>query len=1081
MNLRVLLASFGLILLSSSFLSADDRPQNIKSQIYKDPKTGIQVLRVEFQMPRGEWGLTDCEDLKYLDFAVTELSVIADLPRGRMAQKIELNKRVKRASSSMSALYWAHRQLHDPIYKANQSERNIKRNEGVIKETINKSPWPQDRASTGRGPYFLLVDGIDWTQNRSGRANRTEIMIIELHPYLDDGKHYIMRANGRSERVKIDPKLLKKYGIEVTPIHDPKTLQRELPLEDNSLHARLKGLTQEDLANKTLHIKLKEYFHGSDRNSVLKVDLSKAQAGEREIFEEWVRSRADQWSYLAEQAPTSALSHWLSRHHQVYDLKGYKDHSPQQRQMRDSSLLNILGGRAAIQETLQLQAIQVQVPSDASDPPNVPIQSIAGVEVKSHDYHELLEGKEGGRLPLAEWVPADRFFAHFSDPKFLGDTLETGLDFAFNASSMFNASSLKYELKDRYFKKFGVNEQWVKALLKAGIVKEIGIVVPDLFFIDGTDISVIMTVPEIKKMSPMLLLLQVVLQGDDAIFERQQANGSTSYWAKSRDKLIISTNKIELQRILDLNATDGKDSLGKSEEFRYMLTQLAPTEKTKSFIYFSDPFIRQLVGPQTKIGQYRRLQARATLESINAAALHAKVDGIKNSTDLDTLIKLGYARKKIDREEYSLSKDGVASSKTYGSIDNLKSILDNPVTHARKSEHAGYKTYVRNYSQFWRQFFDPIAIRLDEVAKNEFETEVFILPLIDSSIYQIVRQSLKSKGDDNPLRIPNLGPEPVLLMSMNFTQEAWIEYFRNMTYALQQVGIQESIFDYMGPAVHFAVLDSDPVIALGSGDLFGGTNGGWNNLRQGRESLAYSFIASMLTRPCKAFIQVKDEEAVKQILRDAVRFEPRVNSRQFGFGSFHYDLSQYGDGDEWIITANLFGIVKYRIGVGVQDGFLVITNQPWNKDAQIDTKKQPASSLMGAKLTVAPGAGNKGLAGLYAAAMEQTKGACYKSEAYLAPIIGTGASSVEEAQKIHKKLFGFVPAHPGFGKWKLDQGHLESKQYGSVFAPRQPKHKPGDTYFGLLRRIHNLSIELQMEDEGLRTRLRWKIRKAAKY
>ncbi|MFT5130933.1 MAG: hypothetical protein ACI8W8_004566, partial [Rhodothermales bacterium] len=56
-------------------------------------------------------------------------------------------------------------------------------------------------------------------------------------------------------------------------------------------------------------------------------------------------------------------------------------------------------------------------------------------------------------------------------------------------------------------------------------------------------------------------------------------------------------------------------------------------------------------------------------------------------------------------------------------------MLEQPLTQVSKSEAKAYESYVANYSRFWRQFFDPIAIRLDDLGPRELELEVFILPL----------------------------------------------------------------------------------------------------------------------------------------------------------------------------------------------------------------------------------------------------------------------------------------------------------------------------------------------------------------
>ena len=55
------------------------------------------------------------------------------------------------------------------------------------------------------------------------------------------------------------------------------------------------------------------------------------------------------------------------------------------------------------------------------------------------------------------------------------------------------------------------------------------------------------------------------------------------------------------------------------------------------------------------------------------------------------------------------------------------------------------------------------------------------------------------------------------------------------------------MMDDLGPAVHLAVFDADPVIALGSGDVMGAFGG--SMMGTGSDMLMASAALSLLTRP----------------------------------------------------------------------------------------------------------------------------------------------------------------------------------------------------------------------------------------
>ncbi|MBN1441506.1 MAG: hypothetical protein JXA90_02305, partial [Planctomycetes bacterium] len=515
---------------------------------------------------------------------------------------------------------------------------------------------------------------------------------------------------------------------------------------------------------------------------------------------------------------------------------------------------------------------------------------------------------------------------------------------------------------------------------------------------------------------------------------------------------------------------DGPESLGRSAEFRYMLTKLAPQGDTRAFAYLSDPFLRRLVGPEVKIGQLRRLAARADLESISAGALLCRVDGRGENPGVDRLVDLGYVAEHALHRDYLIDEDLVARSEAYGTPSDLESLLDLPVDKVTPAERDAYKAYVDSYSAFWRQFFDPIAIRLDALPGGKMELEVFILPLIDSSLYSAVRQILVTRESGVPLRVPQLEPEPVLMLSVNLPDSAWVALNDELDFLYRQFGLPLEIVDEMGPSVHLAVLDGDPVLNLGSGDILGGFG---MSVRSGmlrnEAMLMVPVLLSVLTRPCKVLVELHDAERVTAALRRAwIHQEPQ---RQWDFG---VDLTQLGDQDSWILTIDIIGIARLRLGIEVRDGYLIISNIPWTEHGAIRGVR--GGHLDSALLQVAPGAGELQLPGLFTSAVEKAREAALQSAAHITPLLLAGAESVENAQAWHRRLFGFTPVHPDHGQYAWQEGVLESARFGSTFRQRQPKHEPGDRDFGWLRRIDDLEVSLQLEEGGLRTRARWKLR-----
>ena len=89
-------------------------------------------------------------------------------------------------------------------------------------------------------------------------------------------------------------------------------------------------------------------------------------------------------------------------------------------------MLALLGGRAAIEETLQLQVLRE---FESEDESTIRISSIQGVQVKSHPFDHMLGEKAGGKLELANYVPADRFFIYVAKPDSILPFIDHGAEF----------------------------------------------------------------------------------------------------------------------------------------------------------------------------------------------------------------------------------------------------------------------------------------------------------------------------------------------------------------------------------------------------------------------------------------------------------------------------------------------------------------------------------------------------------------------------------------------------------------------------------------------------------------------------
>ena len=786
-------------------------------------------------------------------------------------------------------------------------------------------------------------------------------------------------------------------------------------------------------------------------------------------IQNFVKARLEQWRPLLSQTAAPVLRNWVVRHNDLYGTgdSELKTIAPNQAgESRTTDIFNVLGGRAAVKETLQLQLISApgRVQNGVRD---IPISKVWGVAVRSHPFEKMLEDNPGEeeRLPLADLVPSDHFFAYFATLPALMDFLEGGSDFLFRLGSVFSTNPIAYNLKSRYLAHLGLNEEHLRRFQATGAVQGIGIVVPDLFFIDGTEITALLKISTIEPLKATLQDAGVEGLDGQNIVERSLESGRKVYWALRDGILMISSSRPELDKILSHHRKAGRGSLGQSAEFRYMLRQLPIREETRAYLYFSDRFLRHLVGPQTKIAQLRRMNARVELEMLTAGALLYKLDGHYGRPALGQLIDLGYVPRTLARGDYKLHPNFVADSEVYGLLPDMKSLVENPVDLVSQEEVKSYKNYMENYSRFWRQFFDPIAMRLDDAGQETLELTTFILPLLASEIYDEVTQLMATEKEGPPLKVPSLTPKPPFLLSANLSDSLRIQLTEKLTGALvQYTSVSPAIFDSFGSTIHFAIQDSRPIIAFGSGEILGAF-GEEVFFAGGEISSLLPALLSVLSRPCKLLVELKDPSQVLSFLEQAGLHR----SLSGGQG----ELYKVGGRDAWVYKLTLFDMIQLHLGVEIENGYLVINNLPWSQHTRVENVA-PAP-LNGARLQLNLGSVSEQLPALHTKVFGDYRSTAIEGMGYLYPLLTSGlASTVAEAEEKHLSLFGFKPVHPEVGTWLWQEGELKSSVFGSVVRSIQPPFQAGNRDFGLFRNIDLLSVNMQLEDTGLRARVRWR-------
>jgi HEAT repeat protein len=784
-------------------------------------------------------------------------------------------------------------------------------------------------------------------------------------------------------------------------------------------------------------------------------------------LESFASSRIEVWKPLLLQSDAPVLRNWLARHAALYGVPPDENlQSARTDEARQASYFDVMGGRAAIRETMQLEVLSTTVVK-RDEVATTPIDTVTPIKVRSHPFDDMLEESDTAvvRVELADFVPEDRFFAWFRDLAALREVLDGGVEQFMRFESSLAVKSVEYKLGKRFRERLGLSGPVLDQVKALNAVAEFAIVAPDLFFIDGTDITVVAKLTSSAMTRSLLNLLGLEVPADGVIKTHSREIGSELYWTLRGDILLLGTNRYEIDRMLALNPKRDRGSLGNSSEFLYMQQQLTIGDATQAYFYFSDPFIRRLVSPEVKIAQLRRMEARAEMEVLVAGAMLYLLDGHRNVPNKQQLIDRGYAPRFLEDRDYTISEDLIVSSTEYGTIAKMKPLDDSSITRVTKSESSAYGRFVSNYTRYWRQFFDPIAIRLDDKGDGDYEMQSFILPLLDSRLYNEVEDALVTKATGQDLRIPSVTPVPSMMFSINVNDDVRVKLSQGIADMLvEYTSVDPEIFDSIGSGVHLAVQDSTPIVALGGGDIWGAFSKEMLNL-DGFDSFL-PIMASLATQPATLMIELADPDKVQEFLSEAVIKRAEVG----GSGELH----KLQDREAWIYTLNIEDIVQIHLRLEIQGDYLAVSNLPWTTAVTIGEGQRVP--LNGAQLTLDLTRISKQLPALHTKVFTDYRAAAVDGMGYIYPLLEAGvADSVNQAIQRHFEIFGLMPVHPAGGEWVWRDSYLESSQFGTAMRPVQPEYLEGDRSFGLFPKVDLLGVNMQLEDTGLRATIRWEV------
>jgi hypothetical protein len=490
---------------------------------------------------------------------------------------------------------------------------------------------------------------------------------------------------------------------------------------------------------------------------------------------------------------------------------------------------SITSGAAAITESLQLERMR-QGGKQVRAPRTIDVNAVQGITIAEHPWEKLLAGKQPTPEPLAKFVPQDNYYVHFKNLAKFIELGELAEKWGGNLTSLYDLNSRDYQVKQHYEKQLCIKSTWLGKTLGPFVVRGMALTGNDPYLREGSDLAVLF-----HTVNPKLFLSSVEQFVDEARKEFGEELKETKYdqdgitvekfatalrevslhRAVVGDVVIYANSPVGMARLLDTYKGKRK-ALGESMDFQYMRTVMRLEDKLEDgFVFLSDAFIRQLVGPASKIKERRRIEALTSMAMVtNAALFHAWETG---ELPADHAALLKSARLTSD-EVYTPEGKGVvwdskrklAVADAYNTQHFATPLVELPIDLITLDEEREYNQFRQMYLGLWRQYFDPVGIRI-KLTDAQIRVETYILPLIASSQYSFLRTfsgdgvstfDMSRVGKDTILNwyarfimrpgLQGVGDQITIRLDDDVLFDKWVElYFRRQLGPQQQLNVIE--------------------------------------------------------------------------------------------------------------------------------------------------------------------------------------------------------------------------------------------------------------------------------------------------
>lgn len=768
---------------------------------------------------------------------------------------------------------------------------------------------------------------------------------------------------------------------------------------------------------------------------------------------------------------------------------------PPDQQFLTQRLYSLTTGAEAIAESLALNRMRNRDNFRDKGPRTIPISKVQGIDIAEHPWEKMMAGKKPEAEPLARLTPHDNYYLHFKTfARFIemNDLLDQWGTTLIRAVEV---NSRDFRLKQKLEQQLCIKADLVVRAFGPAAVKSLALTGSDLHFRQGSDVTLLFHV--INKGLVLAQLNEFLREtrkqwGDQLKESRSERHGITieSYTTKRReismhravfdDYIIYGNSLTAVQRVLDTYKGKYK-ALADSLDFQYMRVCFPLSdEREDGFLFLSDPFLRHVVGPALRIKERRRLEAITSMYMATHGALYCAWETGRLPRHQDELLALtGMNAEELFSPDgggvFWDPQDRVAFSPLYNTLHFTTPLIELPIDNITEQEQREYQQFRAQYLGLWRQFFDPIGVRMS-LKEGQVRVETYILPLVQNSQYNELRRL--TGGGTIKLDPRQFGPSTLVQFLAHFNPEA--RERTDVMRGLQAIAGQMPRINWLGNWFTLRFDDSDvygKLLELGIRRQLD-PNGGqrWEEEARLLFQMPVVFGVEISNPLVFAGVLATFRKQVMDALPNAVTWEP---------------LKEEYKGVKVVeIKAQPGGLIAKEVGAqpalyyGLIDGawYISFRQEPLRElidrwEARKKNTGKPGETIaVNTALYVAPEAARKTRPLIQQYLEWETHLRVMNSNNVLYPLFRTGLVTAKAAPhaiaRTALQFYGYVPVSPDDSLFSYEKktDDVVNARHGSQ---RQPRLHPGienNSPLGLLlESLRTLRVDLWFREDGINT------------